>query len=186
MYSTIFFKFSSFSQSIIPLCQRVFWLKPEMTDQFLIVGHAGQQLELADQISFGEWTNMNLCIFALAILLEIDQVRRTRFDEIHHLLLNRLKSFEIRGVCFLSDFELRRTKTYKNSNANLLSSSTAEASVCIFGKSFGDEDGTRTSAPRELWDEYRTRTSYFRSSYGGLIKIQIKSSDVFLQSNTQR
>ena len=84
----------------------------------MIVGHAGQQLELTDQISFGEWTNMNLCIFALAILLEIDQVRRTRFDEIHHLLLNRLKSFEIRGVCFLSDFELRRTKTYKNSNAN--------------------------------------------------------------------
>ena len=89
------FKFSSFSQSIIPLCQRVFGRKPETKDQFLILGHAGQQLELTDQISFGDWTKMNLCIFALAILLEIDQVRRTRFDEIHHLLLNRLKSFEI-------------------------------------------------------------------------------------------
>ena len=109
MYSTIFFKFSSFSQSIIPFCQRVFGLKPKTKDQFLILGHAGQQLELADQISSGEWTNVNLCIFALAILLEIDQVRRTRFDEIHHLLLDRLKSFEI------SNFEHRRTKTCKNS-----------------------------------------------------------------------
>ena len=54
---------------------------------------------------------MNSCIFALAILLEIDHVRRTRFDEIHHLLLDRLKSFEI------SNFELGRTETYKNFNA---------------------------------------------------------------------
>ena len=97
-----------------PLCQRVFERKPETKDQFLIVGHAGQQLELTDQISFGDWTKMNLCIFALAILLEIDQVRRTRFDEIHHLLLDRLKSFEI------SNFEVRRTKTDKNSNASEL------------------------------------------------------------------
>ena len=86
--------------------------KPETKDQFLILGHAGQRLELTDQISFGDWTNMNLCIFALAIILEIDQVRRTRFDEIHHLLLDRLKSFEI------SNFELRRIKITKNSYEN--------------------------------------------------------------------
>ena len=46
-----------------------------------------RRLDLTDQISSGEWTNMNLCIFSLVILLEIDQVRRTIFDEIHHLFL---------------------------------------------------------------------------------------------------
>ena len=35
----------------------------------------------------------------------IDSFTESRFDEIHHLLLDRLKSFEI------SNFEIRRTKT---------------------------------------------------------------------------
>ena len=50
MYSTISLNFRH-SVNRSPLCQRVFGLKPETKDQFLILGHAGQQLERTDQIS---------------------------------------------------------------------------------------------------------------------------------------
>ena len=42
-----------------PFGRRVFRLESEMRDKFLIFGHAGQHLELTDQISSGEWTNMD-------------------------------------------------------------------------------------------------------------------------------
>ena len=47
-----------------------------------------RRLDLTDQISSGEWTYMNLRIFVLAILLDIDHPRRTGFDEINHILFS--------------------------------------------------------------------------------------------------
>ena len=93
-----FFNFASFSLltmiyciSYTPLCQRVFRLKPESKDQFFDYWTGRSEIGTGrPNILSGEGTNMNLCIFELAILLEMDQVCRARFDEIHHLLFSRI------------------------------------------------------------------------------------------------